>query len=161
MSAFPNRIHMQTTNTRSPHSVIHLSRIVRKRIFRYVRPVKIQISLRIRAGWFENSLGAFWIGKDAKYLHAVHWTHMYVFWPCGSCFAKVFHFMEPVTTSYAIFLISFPHKCPKSSSHVKIIKRQRRMLDATFQINTYKFEEESYLMCIIIIFFFFFFLFCF
>ena len=33
----------------------HLNRNIRKRNFRYVRPVKIQISLRIRAVWSESS----------------------------------------------------------------------------------------------------------
>ena len=31
---------------------------------RHVRPVMIQISLRVHAAWSEYSLGAFWIGKD-------------------------------------------------------------------------------------------------
>ena len=44
-----------------------MSRNVRKRAFSYVRPVKIQISLRICA---ESPLGPFWIAKDAKFLHA-------------------------------------------------------------------------------------------
>ena len=60
--------------------------------FVYVRLAKIQISLRIRAVWSEFSLGAFWIAKDAKFLHAdnedwsdcadaqadlsLHWAHM-------------------------------------------------------------------------------------
>ena len=35
-----------------------------------VRPAKIQISLRIRAVWSESSLGAFWLAKDGKFLHA-------------------------------------------------------------------------------------------
>ena len=35
-----------------------------------MRPAKIQISLRVRAVWSESSLGAFWITKDAKFLHA-------------------------------------------------------------------------------------------
>ena len=43
---------------------------IRLRTFRHVCPVKILISLRIRAGWSESSLGAFWIAKDAKFLHA-------------------------------------------------------------------------------------------
>ena len=47
-----------------------LSRNVRKRTFGHVRPAKIQISLRICAGWSESSLGALWIAKDAKYLYA-------------------------------------------------------------------------------------------
>ena len=34
--------------------------------FGHVRPEKIQISLRIRAGWSESSLGTFWIVKEAK-----------------------------------------------------------------------------------------------
>ena len=38
--------------------------------FRHMRPVKIQISLRIRAGWSESSLGAFWKAKDTKFLRA-------------------------------------------------------------------------------------------
>ena len=47
-----------------------LSRNVRKRTFGHVRPVKIQISLRISAGWSEFSLGTFWIAIDAKFLYA-------------------------------------------------------------------------------------------
>ena len=43
---------------------------VTKRTFDHVRPAKIQISLRIRAGWSESSLGAFWIAKGAQFLHA-------------------------------------------------------------------------------------------
>ena len=39
-----------------------------KRTFEDVRPVKIQIRLRIRAVWSESSLDAFWIAKDAKFL---------------------------------------------------------------------------------------------
>ena len=49
---------------------ILLSHNVRKCTFGHVRPAKIQISLRIRAGWSESSLGAIWIAKDAKFLHA-------------------------------------------------------------------------------------------
>ena len=44
-----------------------MSRDVRKRTFKHVRPVKIQISLRIRAVWSESSLPAFWIAEDAKF----------------------------------------------------------------------------------------------
>ena len=47
-----------------------MSRNIRKRTFGNVRPAKIQISLRIRAVWSESSLGAFWIAKDASFLHA-------------------------------------------------------------------------------------------
>ena len=47
-----------------------MSRSIRKRTSGHVRPAKIQISLRIRAVWSESSLGAFWIVKDAKFLHA-------------------------------------------------------------------------------------------
>ena len=43
---------------------------VRQRRFGYVRPAKIQISLRIRTVRSEISLGAFWIAKDVKFLHA-------------------------------------------------------------------------------------------
>ena len=35
-----------------------------------MRPAKIQISLRVRAVWSEPSLGAFWIDKYARILHA-------------------------------------------------------------------------------------------
>ena len=38
---------------------------VRKPTFWHMRPVKIQISLRIRADWSESSLGVFCIVKDA------------------------------------------------------------------------------------------------
>ena len=54
----------------SPEDFIHINRNARQRTFGHVRPAKIQISLRIRAGWSESSLGAFWIAKDAKFLHA-------------------------------------------------------------------------------------------
>ena len=37
----------------------------------HMRPAKIQISLRIRTGWPESSLGAFsWIAEEIKFLHA-------------------------------------------------------------------------------------------
>ena len=49
-----------------------ISHNFRKRTFVHVRPAKIQISLRIRAVWSKSSLGAFWIAKDAKLLHADH-----------------------------------------------------------------------------------------
>ena len=68
---------------------------VYKYTFGHVRPAKIQISLRIRAVWSESSLGAFWIGKDAKFLYVenedsdytadsqidlrLRWAHMSVF----------------------------------------------------------------------------------
>ena len=37
-----------------------------------MRQAKIKISLRIRADWSESALGAFWIAKDTKFLHAHH-----------------------------------------------------------------------------------------
>ena len=43
---------------------------VRKRTFRYVPPMKIQISLPICAVRSESSLGALRIAKDTKCLHA-------------------------------------------------------------------------------------------
>ena len=43
---------------------------VRKSSFGHERSAKIQISLRIRAVWSESSLDAFWIAKDAKFVHA-------------------------------------------------------------------------------------------
>ena len=46
-----------------------MSCYVRKCTVGHVRPVKIKISLRIRAGWSESSLGAIRITKDAKFLH--------------------------------------------------------------------------------------------
>ena len=45
-------------------------RYVRKHTFGHVRPAKIQISLGICAFWPEQSLHAFWIVKDAKFLRA-------------------------------------------------------------------------------------------
>ena len=51
--------------------VLHIwSSTSEKRAIWHMRPVKIQISLRIRAVWSEFSLGAFWIAKVAKFLHA-------------------------------------------------------------------------------------------
>ena len=41
-----------------------------KRSFGHECPAKIQISLRICAVWSESSLGAFWIARSAKHLHA-------------------------------------------------------------------------------------------
>ena len=43
----------------------------RKCTFAHVSQAKIQISLRIRAGWSESSLGAFWITKDARFFFLV------------------------------------------------------------------------------------------
>ena len=43
---------------------------VKKDTFGHVRPAKIQIRLRIRAVWSESSLGAVWLAKPAKFLHA-------------------------------------------------------------------------------------------
>ena len=40
------------------------------RTFDHVRPAKIQIRPRVRAVWSESSLGASWIAKGAKLLHA-------------------------------------------------------------------------------------------
>ena len=48
----------------------YISRNVRQRTFRLVRPAKIQIRLPIRNGWSVTSLCAFWIIKDAKFLYA-------------------------------------------------------------------------------------------
>ena len=50
--------------------IINIRRNVRKRTFGHMRPTKIQISLRIRTVWSESSLGAFWVVKDANFLHA-------------------------------------------------------------------------------------------
>ena len=49
----------------------HTGSNVRKHSFEHVRPAKILIRLRIRAVWSESSLGAFWIAKDAKFLHTI------------------------------------------------------------------------------------------
>ena len=35
-----------------------------------MRPAKVQVSLRFRAVWSESSTNAFWIAKNAKFLHA-------------------------------------------------------------------------------------------
>ena len=48
---------------------MYLSRNVRKRTFRHVRPTKIQISLHIRAVWSDSSLDAILIAMDAKFLN--------------------------------------------------------------------------------------------
>ena len=44
--------------------VHYMCRNVRKHTLGYVGPVKIQISLCIRAVWTESSLSTFWIAKD-------------------------------------------------------------------------------------------------
>ena len=43
---------------------------IRKCTFEHVCPAKSQISLHIHVVWSESSLGAFWMAKDAKFLHA-------------------------------------------------------------------------------------------
>ena len=48
----------------------HFRRNVKKYIFERSRPAKIQIRWHIRGNWSESSLGAFWIAKAAKFLHA-------------------------------------------------------------------------------------------
>ena len=59
----------------------------RKRTFGHVRPAKIQIGPCFRTVWLEPSQDAFWIAKDAQFLHAdsedsnqadlnVRWAHM-------------------------------------------------------------------------------------
>ena len=53
-------IHVESQRKKTYLHFLHL----------HVRPAKIQISLRIRAVWSESSLGAFWIVKEAKFLHA-------------------------------------------------------------------------------------------
>ena len=72
---------------------------VRKRIFGHFRSAKIQISLRMRAGWSESSLGAFWIAKDAKFLHAYYedsdqtvWMHR-LFWMLAWHKCQTVHFL--------------------------------------------------------------------
>ena len=47
-----------------------MSGYVKKSTFGQVRPVKIQIRLRIRAVRSESSQDAFWVVKDVKFLHA-------------------------------------------------------------------------------------------
>ena len=49
---------------------VYLRCSVRKSTLRHVPPVKILIRLRFCAVWSESWLGAFWIAKDAKFLHA-------------------------------------------------------------------------------------------
>ena len=44
--------------------------VTRENLLSDVRQVKIQISLCICFVWSESSLGACWIVKDAKFLHA-------------------------------------------------------------------------------------------
>ena len=51
---------------------IYFSHNVRKRSFAHVSPAKIQISLRICAVWSDSSLSAFWIVKNANFLHAAN-----------------------------------------------------------------------------------------
>ena len=47
-----------------------MRRNVRKRTFGRGRPVKIQMSLRIREVWSESSLGAFGIANETTFLYA-------------------------------------------------------------------------------------------
>ena len=61
---------IERDNRQSERIALRMSRNVRERILAHVLPVKIQISLRVRAVWSESSFGAFWIAKDAKFLHA-------------------------------------------------------------------------------------------
>ena len=54
----------------SSQTSVNMSRNVWKRTIGRVRSEKIQIRLRSRTVWSESSLGAYWIAKDAKFLHA-------------------------------------------------------------------------------------------
>ena len=67
----------QNADVQSDVSLLHLSiysvyisRKVRKCIFVHPHSGKIQIGLLVCTDWSESSLGAFWIAKDAKFLHA-------------------------------------------------------------------------------------------
>ena len=51
-----------------------------------MRSAKIQISLRIREVLSESLLGAFWIIKDTKFLHAITKTCLYNFDPLNPTF---------------------------------------------------------------------------
>ena len=62
-------VRVSDSNGQLFNVVIYMRRKVRKRTFGHMRPAKIQIRLRIRAVWSESSLGAFWISKNAKFLH--------------------------------------------------------------------------------------------
>ena len=53
-----------------PGITLKISLIVRKHTFEHFLPAMIQVSLRIRTIWSESSLGAFWVAKDAIFLHA-------------------------------------------------------------------------------------------
>ena len=68
----------------------------------HVRPVKIQIRLRIRAVWSESSLCANWIAGDVKFLHITK-TYLYYFDPLKTHFYIV---KLGFTGVYIIFLIS-------------------------------------------------------
>ena len=50
--------------------LLQMSHNIRKYTFGYVRPAMIQIILHIHTGLSIPPLGAFWIVKDAKFLHA-------------------------------------------------------------------------------------------
>ena len=76
----------------------HMSSNVWKRNFGHVRPVKIQIRLRIRAVWSESSLDAYWIAKDV-----ITKTYLYNI----DLFKPHFYIVKlDFTAVYNIFLIS-------------------------------------------------------
>ena len=54
----------------SAKTINWVSRNDRKHTFAHVRLAKIQISLLIGIVWSESSLGAFWLAKAVKFLHA-------------------------------------------------------------------------------------------
>ena len=49
-------------------------------VISHVHPLKVLIRLRVRAVWSESFLGAFWIAKDAKFLHAYNENSVQTTW---------------------------------------------------------------------------------
>ena len=70
-----SKLRIKRPNIQGKHRVNeanNMSPSVRKHTFGQVRPVKIQISLRIHTVWSESSPHVFSMAKDAKFLRAAN-----------------------------------------------------------------------------------------
>ena len=99
--------------------VNYISLNVKKHTFRHLCLAKIQISLYFHIVWPESSLGAFWIARDAKFLHADNkdswcsWTHWFEsslgphvstqkYWYLSQCMTKPHYENTPIQIYWKI-----------------------------------------------------------
>ena len=79
-----------------------------------VRTAKIQISLRIRASWSESSQCAFWLAKDAKFLHADNKHSDQIAWVCKVIWVfvgRICYVVRFLKLRHIYFVTVFTHGC--------------------------------------------------